>query len=92
MRRKVVDTAYLEGTVPATSAPPFEVADGVRCVPAGDVTRITERPERFVVIGAGKTALDTCVWLLEQFAMLGVIEALIGSDAEKNRLCPPIAY
>src|SRR5690606_30734018 len=25
-----------------------------------------ERPERFVVIGAGKTALDACVWLLEQ--------------------------
>ncbi|WP_118184428.1 NAD(P)-binding protein [Paraburkholderia phosphatilytica] len=66
VRRKVVDTTYVEGTVPATSPPPFEVADGVRCVPAGDVTRITERPERFVVIGAGKTALDTCVWLLEQ--------------------------
>jgi hypothetical protein len=66
VRRKVVDTTYIEGTVPATSAPPFEVADGVRCVPAGEITRITERPERFVVIGAGKTALDTCVWLLEQ--------------------------
>ena len=66
VRRKVVDTTYLEGTVPATSAPPFEVADGVRCVPAGDIARITDRPERFVVIGAGKTALDTCVWLLEQ--------------------------
>jgi hypothetical protein len=66
VRRKIVDTTYLEGTVPATSAPPFEAADGVRCVPAGDITRITERPERFVVIGAGKTALDTCVWLLEQ--------------------------
>ncbi|MFD1560055.1 NAD(P)-binding protein [Paraburkholderia silviterrae] len=66
VRRKVVDTTYLEGTVPATSAPPFEVADGVRCVPAGDIARIKERPQRFVVIGAGKTALDTCVWLLEQ--------------------------
>ncbi|KXU96153.1 hypothetical protein CR51_23525 [Caballeronia megalochromosomata] len=66
VRRKVVDTTYLEGTIPATSAPPFEVADGVRCVPAGEIVHITERPERFVVIGAGKTALDTCVWLLEQ--------------------------
>ncbi|CAD6519081.1 hypothetical protein LMG27952_01101 [Paraburkholderia hiiakae] len=66
VRRKIVDTTYLEGAVPATSAPPFEVADGVCCVPAGDIARITQRPERFVVIGAGKTALDTCVWLLEQ--------------------------
>jgi hypothetical protein len=65
-RRKIVDTTYLEGAIPATSAPPFEVADGVRCVPAGELARIAERPERFVVIGAGKTALDACVWLLEQ--------------------------
>jgi hypothetical protein len=66
VRRKVIDTTYVEGTIPATSAPPFEVADGVRCVPAGELAHIAERPERFVVIGAGKTALDACVWLLEQ--------------------------
>lgn len=66
VRRKVVDTTYTEGTIPATSPPPFEVADGVRCVPAGEIARISERPERFVIIGAGKTALDACVWLLEQ--------------------------
>jgi hypothetical protein len=66
VRRKVVDTSYLEGTIPATSAPPFELADGVRCVPAGELVRIRQRTERFVVIGAGKTALDACTWLLEQ--------------------------
>jgi len=65
VRRKVVDTTYLEGAIPATSAPPFEVADGVHCVPAGEMARLTERPERFVIIGAGKTALDACIWLLE---------------------------
>ncbi|NPC59304.1 NAD(P)-binding protein [Caenimonas soli] len=66
VRRKLVDATYLEGSIPATSAPPFEVADGVRCVAAGDITRLTHRPERFVVIGAGKTALDACVWLISQ--------------------------
>ena len=66
VRRKVVDTSYLEGAIPATSAPPFEIADGVRCVAAGAIARLKERPERFVIIGAGKTAADACVWLLEQ--------------------------
>jgi NAD(P)-binding Rossmann-like domain len=66
VRRKVVDTTYLEGAFPATSPPPFEVADGVRCVHAGEITRIGKRPERWAIIGAGKTALDACVWLLEQ--------------------------
>ena len=63
--RKVVDTTYLEGTIPATSPPPFEVADGVRCVPAGGIAAFG-RNERFTVIGGGKTALDACAWLLEQ--------------------------
>ncbi len=64
VRRKLVDTTYLEGSIPATSAAPFEMAAGVRCIPAGSVIHITQQPGKFVVIGAGKTALDTCVWLL----------------------------
>ena len=66
VRRKLVDTTYLEGKIPATSAPPFELADGVRCVAAGDVVHVTDPPERMVVIGAGKTAMDVCIWLLSQ--------------------------
>lgn len=65
-KRKIIDATYLEGDIPATSPPPFEVADGVRCVPAGAIARLDQRPDGFVVIGAGKTAVDTCVWLLEQ--------------------------
>jgi len=66
VRRKLVDATYIEGAIPATSPPPFELADGVRCVPAGEIARPHQRPERYVIIGAGKTALDACVWLLEQ--------------------------
>ena len=66
VRRKLVDTTYIEGDIPATSAPPFEVAEGVRCISAADIVHIDDSPERFFVIGAGKTALDTCTWLLEQ--------------------------
>lgn len=66
VRRKVIDTSYLEGKIPATSPPPFEVTEGALCVPAGELARIREPAERFVIIGAGKTALDVCVWLLEQ--------------------------
>ena len=64
VRRKLVDTIYLEGSIPATSKPPFEVNEGVSCIPAGDVARLPGHSRTFVVIGAGKTAMDTCVWLL----------------------------
>lgn len=71
--RKIVDTTYLEGEFPATSKPPFEVEEGVRCVPAGEIARIGKEAERFTIVGAGKTALDTCVWLLEQGAPASAI-------------------
>jgi hypothetical protein len=74
VRRKLVDTTYLEGRIPATSPPPFEVAEGVRCVAAGELTRVSDPPERYVVVGSGKTALDTCVWLLVQGVAPGAIQ------------------
>ena len=64
--RKLVDATYVEGAIPATSPPPFEVADGVTCIPAGELAAIADGADRYVVVGAGKTALDACVWLLER--------------------------
>jgi hypothetical protein len=66
VRRKLVDTTYIEGTVPATSPLPFALADGVRCVTPSALARLEQPPARFVIIGGGKTALDACVWLLER--------------------------
>lgn len=63
--RKVVDTTYVKTEVPAVTPPPFEIAEGVRLVTPGDLTRLERSAERFVIVGGGKTALDAAVWLLE---------------------------
>lgn len=73
VRRKLVDTTYVEGAIPATSPPPFEVADGVRCVTPGELARLEQPPEHFVIIGGGKTALDACVWLLQRGVLANAI-------------------
>jgi hypothetical protein len=65
VRKKLVDARYLEASVPASYAPPFEVAPGARCIPVGELASVRERPDGYVVIGAGKTALDACSWLLD---------------------------
>lgn len=64
--RKRVDTTYVEGTIPATSPPPFAIGDGASCMTPGDLARLEQPYERFVILGGGKTALDTCIWLLER--------------------------
>jgi hypothetical protein len=63
-RRRVVDATYLSPTIPATTPPPFGVADGVRVVPVNELAELTEAPPEFIVVGSGKTATDCIVWLL----------------------------
>ncbi len=65
VRRKLVDTTYVANRVPATTPPPFPVADGVRFVAPGELARLGAI-DRLTIHGGGKTALDTCVWLLER--------------------------
>ncbi|OBG29428.1 hypothetical protein A5672_02970 [Mycobacterium alsense] len=63
--RRLVDATYMRVEVPAMRPPPFRVAPGVECVPPNDLPRAAAR-ERYVIVGAGKTGMDTCLWLLEQ--------------------------
>lgn len=65
IRKTLVDATYLEPSVPASCAPPFEIAPGVRCVAVNELTRVAEPADGYVVIGAGKTSIDACLWLLQ---------------------------
>jgi hypothetical protein len=64
VRRRVVDATYLSPTIPATTAPPFGVADDVRVVPVHELAALDAPPGDFVIVGAGKTATDAIIWLL----------------------------
>jgi hypothetical protein len=65
VRRKVVDARYLEASVPSTHTPGFAVDDGVRCIPVNGLVRSDEPVGGYVVLGASKTAMDACSWLLD---------------------------
>ncbi|MEU1970115.1 NAD(P)-binding protein [Microbacterium sp. NPDC019599] len=64
-RARIVDARYLSPDIPSLTPPPFAVEDGARVVAVNDLVRIEHAPERYVIVGAGKTATDTCVWLLQ---------------------------
>jgi hypothetical protein len=63
--RRFVDATYMRVVVPSMRPPPYRVAAGVECVPPNDLPRLGAR-ERYVIVGAGKTGIDTCLWLLGQ--------------------------
>ena len=64
VRRRVVDATYLSPTIPATTPPPFGVADGVGVVAVNELAALVDAPSSYVIVGSGKTATDGIVWLL----------------------------
>jgi hypothetical protein len=69
VRKKVVDATYHSPAVPSTHTPRFQVGAGVRLVPPNALPQLGTDPHakparRFVIVGAGKTAMDAAVWLL----------------------------
>ncbi len=71
VRRKTVDAAFLNTQVPATRPPTYAVAPGLTCIPPNalpQVHQVKQPPSGWVVVGAGKTAMDAVLWLLDQGA------------------------
>jgi hypothetical protein len=68
-------------SVPATHTPTFTVAPGVRCIPPNGLARMSAAPEGYVVIGGGKTGVDTCVCLLEWGVPAELIRWIVPRDS-----------
>jgi len=87
VRKKLVDANYFSPNVPATHRPRFTVDAGVQLVPPGALPGLWHRsgngpmPRRFVVIGAGKTAMDTCVWLLQSGTDPAALQWVVPRDS-----------
>ncbi len=81
VRRKLVDGRDFTARVPATEKRKFPVGDDVRITTPGRLPECWlgqdgawERPSQYVLLGAGKTAMDAGTWLLQ----MGVDPADIG--------------
>lgn len=64
VQRKMVDATYLSPGIPATTLPPFDIGPGAAVIPVNELGSRAEAHGRFIIVGAGKTAMDACVWLL----------------------------
>ena len=69
VRRKLVDATFYQTSVPSTHRRPFAEIGDVRVAPPGDLPQLWKDPENlpehYVILGAGKTAMDTGVWLIQ---------------------------
>jgi hypothetical protein len=79
-RRRIVDARYLSPSIPATTPPPYGVADGATAVTVNDLVALGVAPSEYVVVGSGKTATDACIWLLENGVDPGAIRWVRARD------------
>jgi hypothetical protein len=63
--RTLVDATFTASEIPARHTPPFTVDGDVTFIPPNLLPDLADAPA-FTIVGAGKTAMDSCVWLLEQ--------------------------
>lgn len=61
---KVVDATYMNVTVPSVTKPGYDIATDVNCFPLNELPRQANATTRYAIIGAGKTGMDACLWLL----------------------------
>jgi hypothetical protein len=89
VRRKIVDATYGSPSVPSTHRPRFEADAAVRLVPPNALPGLwslaargdAALPRHFAIIGAGKTAMDTAVWLLQSGAPVEAIHWVMPRDS-----------
>jgi hypothetical protein len=89
--KKLVDANFFGPRVPSTHKPKFKVAEGVKLVTPNALTQLWQqadvkradikRASKFCVLGAGKTAMDACIWLLNSGAAPDSISWVMPRDS-----------
>lgn len=61
---RIVDGTYMKVKVPAMSPPSYEVAKDVSLITLNDLEKVSRPYGGYTVVGAGKTGIDACLWLI----------------------------
>ena len=79
--KKIVDATYAAVEVPSVHDRKFQIEEGTRCIPINDLIKLSGETHRYCVVGAGKTAVDACLWLLENGTDADCIRWIVPRDA-----------
>jgi hypothetical protein len=90
-RRKTVDGTYMQVKVPSICPPKYSLDPEVTLIPPNDLTRISRPWNRYVIVGAGKTGIDSVLFLLDSGVAPERIQWIMPNDAwllNRDRMQP----
>ncbi|MCB2113252.1 MAG: hypothetical protein KDD85_06850 [Parvularculaceae bacterium] len=79
--RKTVDGTLFNTSVPATHTRKYSVDDSITCLTPNELPRAAAGFRSFTIVGAGKTAMDVGVWLLDNGADPDSISWIVPRDS-----------
>lgn len=62
----LVDATFMKVEVPATRPPAYKLTNDVKLVPPNDLPTLHRPYNNYTVVGAGRTGIDACLWLLSK--------------------------
>jgi hypothetical protein len=80
-RRKTVDGTYMQVKVPSTCPPKYTTEPDVTVVPPNGLIQIQRPWNRYVVVGSGKTGIDSVLFLLDSGVAPERIQWIMPNDA-----------
>lgn len=85
--KKTVDATYISPNIPSTHTPSFTVSGDVHVIAPNALPQLWLQrqgepvPQKFCILGAGKTAMDAAVWLLRLGATPESIQWVMPRDS-----------
>jgi hypothetical protein len=61
--KRVVDATFTDTAIPSQHAPQYACNEDVHCIAPNELPNAASA-KQYVVVGAGKTSMDVCLWLL----------------------------
>ena len=80
-RRRVVNGTYNQVKVPSVTPPRYDVDRDATVIPPNDLVQIRRPWERYVIVGAGKTGIDSILFLLANGVAPERIRWIMPNDA-----------
>ena len=80
-RRRIVNGTYNQVKVPSVTPPRYEIDKDATVVAPNDLVQIRRPWERYVIVGAGKTGIDSIIFLLANGVAPDRIRWIMPNDA-----------
>jgi hypothetical protein len=81
VRKKLVNATHAGTSIASTHRRSYAVANGIGCVPPNALFRLGRPYQQYLVVGGGKTGMDTCLWLLQNEVEPSQIQWIVPRDA-----------